>query len=83
MALGGWFSGLEHHPVHQNIAGLIPIQDTCLSCGFRSSQVASGKKQIDVSHVDVCLPVCQSLSPHLSQINKNISLGEDLKQKDN
>ena len=30
----GWLSWLEHRPVHQKIAGLIPSQGIYLGCGF-------------------------------------------------
>ena len=34
VALVGWLSWLEHHPVHQKIAGSIPGQGTDLGCGL-------------------------------------------------
>ena len=33
-ALAGWLSRLDHHPVHQKVAGSIPGQGTDLGCGF-------------------------------------------------
>ena len=34
IALAGWLSYLQHHPVRQKVAGLIPNQGTYLGCGF-------------------------------------------------
>ena len=34
LALTKWFSWLEHRPVHQKVAGLIPSQAVYLGCGF-------------------------------------------------
>ena len=70
------FSGLEWHPIHRNVAGLIPGPDR-----YR-------RQQIDVSHMGVplSLSLSLSLSLFLSLVSKNkkikkqvlnISLGED------
>ena len=51
IALAGWLSWLEHHPVHQKVTGLgvIPSQGTYLGCGFRPHQGAYRRQLINVS----------------------------------
>ena len=34
LALAGWLSWLEHHPIHQKFEGLVPGQGTYLGRGF-------------------------------------------------
>ena len=59
-ALAGWLSWLEHHPVHQKVAGSMPSQDV-----YR-------RQPIDVSLSQRCFSLSLSLSLSLSKsINKN------------
>ena len=65
LSLAGWFSWLEHCPIHQKIVGLIPVQGICLGCRFdpRLGQVQEATNRC-FSHTDMC--VCVSLSFSLS-----------------
>lgn len=82
---------VEHHPVHEDIAGSIPGQGSCLGCRFgpQSRQVW---KTIFLSHINVSLPFSPprllltvfSL-PALFALSENqrkkMSLGEDLQKQ--
>ena len=65
-----WLSWLEHRPIHQKVAGLIPNQDMYLDCGFNTRL---GRQPINVSHINVS--VSESSLP-LSLKSINISSGE-------
>ena len=64
-ALAGWLSWLEHHPVHQKVAGLIPEQGTFLDRGFdsRSEHI---QEATDRCFSLTSLALSLSLSPSLS-----------------
>ena len=55
MALAGVAQCVEHRPVNQRVAGLIPSQGTCLGCG-PGSQLREWERQ----------PTHQYFSPFLS-----------------
>ena len=80
LSLAGWFSWLEHCPIHQKIVGLIPVQGICLGCRFdpRLGQVQEATNRC-FSHTDMCVCVSLSFSLSLSQIDENIFLDEDQK----
>ena len=52
-----WLSWLERHSVNQKVVGSIPSQGTCLRCGSGSSWGTYERQPIDVSHMDVSLPL--------------------------
>ena len=68
-ALAWCLSGLECHPLHQKVAGLIPGQGTHLGCGLDPQ---SGRVQ---EATDPCFSLPLSLPLSLKLIN--ISSGDD------
>ena len=46
-----------HHPAKQKVMGLIPDQGTCLGLRFCPWSCAYKMPQINVSHIDVSLPL--------------------------
>ena len=70
IALVGWLNWLEHHPIHQKIAGLIPSQETYLGCVFdpMSGHIWEATNRC-FCHINVSLSLSLSLS--LSTISKN------------
>ena len=71
-ALARWLSWVNRHPVHQNVAGSIPVQGTCLGWGF-DPQLGHMWEASDwcFSLTSVSLSLSLSLLPSL-KINKHI-----------
>ena len=66
IALAGVAQWIEHQPVNQRIAGLIPSQGTCL--GSRPGpQLGVCKRQ---AHIDVSRPLLLPPFPSKNKINK-------------
>ena len=53
MALTGVAQWIEHGPVNQRVAGLIPSQGTCLGCGPGPQEEACERQP----HIDVPVPL--------------------------
>ena len=72
IALARRLSWLEHHPVHQRVAGSIPSQGTYLRSGFGRDPLltvradAGGNQVMFLSHIDLCLFLSPSLSLQIS-----------------
>ena len=72
MALAGWLSWLEHHPIHQKAAGLIPQQGSYLGC--RSHQGGVGVDGCSsLTWVFLSLSLSRSLSLSLSPSSSSLS----------
>lgn len=65
---------LEPCPMHQKVAGLIPLS-TDLGCGFALIRVHTGKP-IDAFHINILL------SPFLSRTSIGMSLGWEINNSD-
>ena len=65
LALAGVAQWIEHRPVNQRVASLIPSQGTCLGCGPGPQQRAFKRQP----HLGVSLPCFVPDSPSL-KINK-------------
>ena len=65
-ALAGWFSWLEHHPINQNVAGILSLVRALTSVvGSISSWGTYGRKLINV-FLSLFSSLLLSLSPLLS-----------------
>ena len=71
VALAGWLSWLEHHPVHQKVAGSIPGQGTYPGCGFDplSGSLPEADPSSSLTSMFLSLP---HLPFSLSKISKHI-----------
>ena len=63
---------IEHQPVNQKVAGLIPCQSTCLGCGPGPWLGAWERQTINVSPTLMFLSPSFSLPSPLSKRKKNI-----------
>ena len=66
-----WLSWLEYQPVNQKFVGLILSQAHAWVVGSVPSWSADERQLINVSHIDVPLPL--SLPSPLSKINEHVS----------
>ena len=80
LAMARWLGWLEHHPIHQKVAGSIPGQGTYLGCGFdlRSGRVWEATDRC-FSITSTFLSLCLSLSFSLPLSLKSISMSSDEK----
>ena len=65
-SLAGVGQWIEHQPVKQKVADLIPSEGTCLGCGPGPLLGACERQLINVSLAHRCFPPSVSLSLHLS-----------------
>ena len=65
-----------HSPINQKVTSLIPSPGTCLGCGFGPWSAVCRRQPIDVSHIDVSLPL---FHPPFTSLAKKIYIqGQDL-----
>ena len=78
-SLARWLSWLEHHPIHQNVVGLISSQGTQLGCEFnpQSGHIQEATNRY-FSLTLTCLPL--ALPSSLPKINNHILRREVLKK---
>ena len=81
-----WLGWLGHHPVHQNVVGSIPSQDTYLGFGFspRLGHVLPAANQyLSLTSMSPSLSLSLSCTLPLSlKAMKKMSLGKDKKEKE-
>ena len=66
-----WLSGLEHHPVHQNVVGSFPVRAHTQFVGSIPSQGTYGRQPIDVSPSHQCFSLSPPTPPLSLKINKH------------
>lgn len=79
IALAGWLSRLQHCPVHEKFAGLIPDQGTFLHCGV-NPQSGEGVDERQLIHISLSLSF-HFLSPSLPVKSNKIVMWWRLKKK--